>query len=155
MNPEPLLLAVLSLGFSALLLYASEILLWSIVEPRRFLEALAFVDESGERLLSMKRRKTRRAMRKAALLDARLSFYRSFLLKVSLLRGVLYTVSYIGASGVLLNLFPRLYPAPAPLPVVTIPYRGGVWFSAPQAVLLSLLSLVFVYMAPPRLRTSR
>ncbi len=154
MSLEPILLAFLSMGFSALLLYAAESILWSIFDPRRFLEAIAFIEESGARIVSLRRRGGRRAARKAALLDARLASHRRLVIRVSIARGVLYTIAYIGASGVMLKLFPRLYPAPAPIPLFTIPYRGGVWYTAVQAVLLSLLSLVFIYMAPPRLRTS-
>ncbi|AEM39540.1 hypothetical protein Pyrfu_1684 [Pyrolobus fumarii 1A] len=153
MNIEPILLMFFSFSVATFFLYIAERLLWSIHDPLRFLEALAALDESGERLIRLRGAKSRRAARKAALLDARLAYYRSYLFRVSMLRGMLYVAAYLAASGVALVFFPRLYPAPVPIPMFTIVEDGRAWYAAPQAVLLSLLALVFVFMGPPRLRT--
>ncbi len=153
MDPGPLRLLAEALFLSLLLVWLSERLLWSIYDPRRYLGLLAEAAELVERLEALRGERDRRAERRRAMLEARLAPIRSALLRVSLLRGVLYTVAYIACAASLSVTNPVYYPAPVYVPLLTVLYRGAPYYGAPQVAMLSTLAAIMVLMGPGRLRT--
>ena len=153
MEVGPLRLLAEALFLSFLLVWLSERLLWSIYDPRRYLSLLAEAAGLVEKIEALRRERDRRAERKRAMLEARLAPIRSALLRVSLLRGVLYTAAYIACAASLSVTNPVYYPAPAPIPLLTIVYHGKAYYGAPQIAMLSVLAAIMVLMGPGRLRT--
>ncbi len=152
LDPGPLYLLVAGLFVSHFYVWLAERILWGIYDPRGYLEALAAVEGLAEKIRELRSSGDRRSLRKAQLLEARLAPLRSLLLRVSLTRGILYTLSYLASSTTLTILFPGLYPAPLYIPVLTVAYRGGIYYGAPQVAMLSTVVAIVTLMGPGRLR---
>ncbi len=153
LDPRPLYLLAAGLFISHFYVWLAERILWGIYDPLAYLEALATVEELAGRIRELRAAGDRRSLRKAALLEARLGPLRSLLLRVSLVRGLLYTLAYLASSTTLTILFPGLYPAPVYIPVLTVTYKGGVYYAAPQVAMLSTVVAILTLMGPGRLRT--
>ncbi len=153
MDPLPLLLLAASLLLAFLTVYLAEWILWSIYDPRSYLEALSVLEEIGERLREVRASRDKRLERRVKLLEARAEPLRSLVVRVTLTRGILYTFAYLASGGILTHLFPYAFPAPAPIPLVTFEYNGAVWFAAPQVAMLATIVAIMALMGPGRLRT--